>query len=488
MPNADETPEKVDATHSGSSTVLVVDDEPSICWAFERLLGDQGHRVLVASSAEEGLALAQQNAVDLVLLDVRLPKEDGITALPKFRSISGGKPVIIMTAFGDLDTAVSAVKNGAMDYLVKPFRLDDAKRVCQAALSSQPSTTDHVASTLRSVSNTELIGHSPAMQTAFRQIALVASSDLSVLITGETGTGKELVAAAIHRYSARAEQPYLPIAPVALNEDLIESELFGHVKGAFSGADTDRPGLFEQAEGGTVLLDEIGDLPMNIQVKLLRVLEQGEYCRVGEMVPRKCDVRIIAATNSDLQDAMKQRRFREDLFYRLSGLQIHLPPLRDRLQDIGPLCHHFLKLSGDPHPQQAISDDVVESLKHRPWNGNVRELRNAVGHAAVVARGRALTIDDFPPPIEGSSAADPSPVESLCNAVNRWAKCQLESSHVESLHAEFLAAAEPILFEVVLQKTGGNKAQAAQILGIHRGTLRDKLRQHSGDNNELTQP
>jgi len=295
-----ENPRKARSPKNHHATVLVVDDEPTICWAFERMLKREGHRVFTCSSAEDGLLLAEKYRPSLVLLDVRLPREDGISAMPRFLEITHNASIVVMTAFGDLETAVAAVQNGAIDYLTKPFKLEDAARVCDQALHAAqaqivPKTPVHI-----SVESSRLVGSSPAIQHAYKQIALVSASDLSVLITGETGTGKELVASAIQRHSKRCEQAYLPISPVAFNPDLVESELFGHVKGAFTGATENRVGLFEQAEGGTVLLDEIGELSLSVQAKLLRVLEQGEYCRVGEVRPRRCNVRILAATNGNL--------------------------------------------------------------------------------------------------------------------------------------------------------------------------------------------
>lgn len=462
------------------STVLVVDDEPSICWAFERMLADEGHRVITASSAEEGLQIARDQPLDLILLDVRLPKEDGISALPKFTRLRQRCPVVVMTAFGDLETAVSAVKSGAYEYLIKPFRLDEARRICKTALSKSRMTETETDGEVRSTATAEdrkrLVGQSAAMGRVFRQIALIAPSDISVLITGETGTGKELVAAAIHRHSHRAGAPYLPIAPVALNEDLVESELFGHVKGAFTGADSDRVGLFERAEGGTVLLDEIGDLPMNIQVKLLRILEQGEYSRVGDVTPRRCNVRILAATNCDLTEAIAAGRFREDLFFRLSGLQIHLPPLRQRTDDIGPLCEHFLTLMGQERLAKTVGDSLLDLLAQRNWRGNVRELRNAIEHAAVVARGRALTIEDFPPEQFSGASAAGDPGSTLQAAVSEWVQARLAGDAVESLHGALIAVIEPPLLRAALRQTSNNRAAAAELLGIHRGTLREKLK------------
>ena len=475
-----------------TATVLVVDDEPSICWALEKMLTGEGHRAITAHSAEEGLRLAQEHHPDMVILDLRLPGEDGIAALPKFLEATGNAPVIIITAFGDLETAVAAVKNGASDYLTKPFKLEGALRACRthfkaSAYRNLPRTTETMATDAST-----LVGKSPAMQQVFRQIALVADSDLSVLITGETGTGKELVAAAIHRHSGRSNQPYIAISPVALNPDLMESELFGHVKGAFTGASDDKAGLFERAEEGTVLLDEIGDLPLATQVKLLRVLEQGEYCRVGDVEPRPSNVRIIAATNCDLHDSVGSGEFREDLFHRLTGVQVHLPPLRHRTEDIGPLCEHFLTAMNYAGDQRVSTDNAIAvplvdqpllaALKHRPWHGNVRELKNALIHAAVVARGRALSIDDFPPPKPGRDTDSGSPKPSLQKSVRIWAEQTIaEGAATDSVHTQFLAAAEPALLQVILEHTGGNRARAAELLGMHRGTLRDRMKAYGLD-------
>jgi two-component system nitrogen regulation response regulator GlnG len=465
------------------AVVLVVDDEPSICWAFERMLSGDGHEVLTASSAEEGLRIANERTPDLVLLDVRLPKEDGISALPKFITATDG-PVIIMTAFGDLETAVAAVKNGASEYLIKPFSLDNAQAVCNNALRTNAKPRMPFTPVRDAGSEGQIIGRSAAIQQAFRQIALVAGSDLSVLITGETGTGKELVAAAIHRHSHRASGPYLPVAPVSLNPDLIESELFGHAAGAFTGAVADRAGLFEKAEGGTVLLDEIGDLPLSIQVKLLRVLEQGEFTRVGEVESRRCNVRMIAATHRDLHRSVLNGEFREDLFYRLNGLHIHLPPLRERVEDLLPLCEHFLQRIQYADAQHAISDDLLAKLHRRKWYGNVRELRNAVQHAAVVARGRPLAIDDFPDPQPGRLQLEPDqesdPRTSVEKELTRWLGASTQD-YETSLYEETISLVEPTLLRFVLESCNGNRAKAAERLGIHRGTLREKLRKYGLD-------
>lgn len=460
--------------------VLVVDDEPSICWALQRLLEGQGHEVLTASNAEDGLQIAREREPALVLLDVRLPREDGISALPKFRDIAPDVPVIVMTAFGDLQTAIAAVQNGASDYLIKPFKLDEVARAVATNLRGSQSRAQVVGDTTASdAAELRIVGSSSAIQRAFHQIALVASSDLSVLITGETGTGKELVAEAIHRHGSRRDQTYVAIAPVALNADLIESELFGHVKGAFTGATETRAGLFEQAEGGTVLLDEIGELPLAVQAKLLRVLERGEYFRVGEVTPRQCNVRILAATNSDLHAAVVEQRFREDLYYRLNGMHIHLPPLRERREDIEPLCKYFLDRCAYSGPR-ALDSDLVAELAMRPWYGNVRELRNAIEHATIVARGRPLQLVDFPEP--HAFLAD-APLISLEQSTEAWGRAAIERMQENSqpLHAQFLGAAEPTLLRLAIEHTGGNRVKAAELLGMHRGTLRDRMRAYGMD-------
>lgn len=472
------------------SLVLVVDDEPSICWGFERMLREEGHQVLTASSAEEGLKLAAERQPALIVLDVRLPGQDGISALPEFLRATNHAAVVVMTAFGDLETAVGAVRAGACDYLIKPFPLDSALQACRRALQRAPaiSAANKAPASTKRERSQAIIGQSAAMQHAFRQIALVADSDLSVLITGETGTGKELIAAAIHRHSQRSESVYLPVAPVAFNPELIESELFGHVKGAFTGAISDRLGLFEQAEGGTILLDEIGELPLAIQAKLLRVLESGHISRVGEVQLRRVNVRILAATHCDLHQAVARGTFRQDLYYRLNGVQIHLPPLRERAEDISKLCKFFLRELEYPNVENCMDAAVLQQLSERPWHGNIRELRNAVEHAAVLARGRPLRVDDFPPPqphMTHSHAAE-SPLLEACIAA--WAREAIASSDSDkaNLHEQLLQSVEPTLFGLVLEHTGQNKAKAADLLGIHRGTLRERLRNHGLDDGSQT--
>lgn len=450
------------------------------------MLTEEGLRVLTASSAEEGLRLASENRPAMVILDIRLPGEDGLSALPRFREVTHGAPVIIITAFGDLETAVKAMQQGATDYLTKPFQLEHATRVCRNAMRSAPapSAPEKLSSTAR---RNRLVGRSAAMQQVYRQIAMVADSELSVLITGETGTGKELIAAAIHEHSDRREKPYLPVAPVALNPSLVESDFFGHVRGAFTGANENREGLFALADGGTILLDEIGDLSLSIQVKLLRVLEQGQYAPVGEVRTRECNVRILAATNSDLQHASAAGKFREDLYYRLAAVQIHAPPLRERLEDLEMLVPHFLELAGHPEPQAQLSGALLQELRQRPWHGNIRELRNAIEHAAVVARGQPLLPAHLPPPQPPRRAEGDTATPQLIPAIQAWAKhvASTVDANSRDLYERFLREAEPPLFQVALEVTGGNRAAAAELLGMHRGTLRDRLRRHGIDSRGL---
>lgn len=468
--------------------VLVVDDEPSICWGFEKLLTAAGYRVETASSAEEGLVIAGGQSPALVVLDVRLPGEDGLTALPKFIAASGGAPVVVMTAFGDLETAVSAIHGGAREYLTKPFDLDDALCVCKKALD-EPSEPESATPVPGHRLGSRLVGSSPAMQNVYRQIAMVADSNLSVLITGETGTGKELIANAIHQHSPRRDSPYVAIAPVTFSPALIESELFGHVTGAFTGADANRDGLFRIADGGTILLDEIGELPESAQVKLLRVLEQRQFTPVGGVTPQGCDVRILASTNADLRSLASRRdesekSFREDLFFRLAVAEIVAPPLSDRLQDVPELVAYFLELADHPQAGAPLAPDVLAALVRRPWPGNVRELRNVVEHIAVVSRGRPITVDHLSgtPPLSGVTVADHRS-EASVDEVDTWTREKLAGSDqkIDDLYDQFLSEFEPSLLRCVLEHTEGNRAAAASILGMHRGTLRERLRRHGLD-------
>jgi len=463
------------------SKFLIVDDEPSICWAFSQFLTDEGHTVGVAATAEEGLRLAETDRPDAVVLDVRLPGMDGLTALDLFRARVGPAPIVVVTAFGNLDTAVRAIEGGAFDYLVKPFDLDQAAAVLSRAVQTQVSRPKEPADSRRLSPEPILIGQSSVMQEVFKQIAVVASTDVPVLITGESGTGKELVALAIHRHSRRRSGPYLPVSMAALSPNLVEREMFGHVRGAFTGADRDQKGLLELANGGTVLLDEGGDVPLPLQVKMLRAIEHHEVIPVGEAKPRAVDVRFLAATNRPLDALMASGEFREDLFFRLNVFPIRVPPLRDRLEDVPALVEHFLRQSRVPGAGDSpIDAEALAELMRRPWIGNVRELRNAVENAAIVARGRQIHREHLPAPL-----TQPKPPEDPANGgvaerITAWTERAIREAGTGegSLHDRLLALVETPFLRSVLTSCGDNKAAAAQLIGIHRATLRQKLQKY----------
>jgi two-component system nitrogen regulation response regulator GlnG len=454
--------------------VLIVDDEEAVCWALQRALVREGHSVAVAASAEQALRLAAQQRPDAIILDVRLPGMDGLTALGRFREVAGDVPVIVITAFGNLPTAVKAVEAGAFDYLAKPFDLAEVLAAVHRALQRRPPPATEVATETAPGGPEEIIGPSPAMQAVFKRIALVAPRDACVLITGESGTGKELAARAIHRYSGRRDRPFLPVHVAALNPNLVESELFGHVKGAFTGAAQARPGLLALADGGTVFLDELADVPLPVQAKLLRVLEHGEILPVGGNVPQRLDVRILAATHQDLTRCVAEGRFRHDLFFRLNVFQVALPPLRERTEDIGPLAEHFLRRF-EPRALPLLPE-TLKFLQSLPWFGNVRELRNALEHAAIVARGSPLLPEHFP-----ALALDSGPVtpaEQLAGAVRKWMAERVRaagSATPSELYGELLKVVEPALLEEVLRRVRGNRWAAAGWLGLNRATVRKKL-------------
>ena len=460
------------------SRILIVDDEESICWAFRESLTDEGHDVDVASSAEQGLQVAGAARPDAVVLDVRLPGMDGLTAMRAFRDRVGPAPIIIITAFGNLETAVRAMEGGAFDYLVKPFDLDHATTMVKRALEARKARSP-LADDRATTGPETLVGTSAAMQDLFKRIALVAPADVPVLITGESGTGKELVARAIHRHSGRRDGPFLPICLAALSPNLLEGEIFGHLKGSFTGATHDRKGLLELAGGGTVLLDEVGDIPANLQVKLLRTIEHREVTPVGDARPRPTDIRVIAATNRPMAEMMASGEFREDLFFRLGVFQIQIPPLRERREDIPALARHFLGLARLPDSaDDELSKEVLAELTARPWVGNARELRNAIEHAAIVARGRPIRPDHLPPASTAAEAGKPG-LGEIRDQIARWADREGRPGVAESpLYDRMLDLVEPPLLRSVLEQCQGNRAAAAQVLGIHRATLRQKLRKH----------
>ncbi|HZT79868.1 MAG TPA: sigma-54 dependent transcriptional regulator [Gemmataceae bacterium] len=456
--------------------ILIVDDEEAVCWALSRALAREGHSVAVAASAEEALKQADRRRPDAVVLDVRLPGMDGLTALGELRRRTGDAPVIVITAFGNLSTAVRAVEGGAFDYLAKPFDLGQAVEAVSRALQRRalPAPAPAGADGQAAAEPEEIVGRSPAMQAVFKRIALAAPRDSSVLITGESGTGKELVARAIHRYSGRRDRPFLPVHVAALNPNLVESELFGHVKGAFTGAAQSRPGLLALADGGTIFLDELADIPLPVQVKLLRVLEHAEVLPVGGNQPQPLDIRILAATHQDLARRVADGSFRHDLFFRLNVFQIHLPPLRERVEDLVPLAEHFLRRF-EPRALPLLPE-AVRYLESLPWFGNVRELRHALEHAAIVARGGPLLPEHFPKLPPGPQAA--TPAEQVAAAVRLWFADRVRAAGAEQpadLYGELLRLVEPALLEEVMRRLQGNRWVAARWLGLNRATVRKKL-------------
>ncbi len=462
------------------SRVLIVDDEASICWAFRESLKDEGHDVDIASSAEHGLQIAAGSPPDAVVLDIRLPGIDGLSAMKAFHDHLGSAPVVIITAFGNLETAVRAMEGGAFDYLVKPFDLDHATSVVQRAIEARKNralTTESRSS----ISPETLVGTSPAMQDLFKSIALVAPTDVPVLITGESGTGKELVARAIHRHSGRRNGPFLPVCLAALSPSLVEAEMFGHTKGSFTGATHDRKGLLELARGGTVLLDEVGDIPLNLQVKLLRVIEHREFTPVGDAHPRPSDIRVIAATNRPLSELITAGQFRADLFFRLGVFQIHVPPLRDRREDIPALVKHFLWQSQQANDIR-ISNEALSELGTRAWPGNIRELKNTIDHATIMARGRSIRPEHFPAPTSRPAATTASEIDEVRRLLGEWTRREIAAGASnpteQTLHERLLELAEPPVIETVLDACSRNRAAAAQMLGIHRATLRQKLQKY----------
>jgi len=392
------------------SAVWVVDDDQSIRWVLEKALGREGFDVRAFSSARECLKALGNEEPDVLVSDIRMPGESGIELLQSVKSGHPGMPVIIMTAFSDLDSAVSAFQGGAFEYLPKPFDLPKAVELIRRA--AEESHRDQAGAEFAE-QGVDMLGQAPAMQEVFRAIGRLSQSNVTVLITGESGTGKELVARALHRHSPRADRVFVALNTAAIPRDLLESELFGHERGAFTGAQQMRRGRFEQAEGGTLFLDEIGDMPAELQTRLLRVLSDGHFYRVGGLQPLKANVRVIAATHQNLEDRVRQGLFREDLFHRLNVIRLRLPALRERSDDIPLLIRHFLarsarELGGEP---KRASDEAMRVMSAFPWPGNVRQLENVCRWLTVMAPAQVIEVKDLPPEIRGSSDLHAVPAE-----------------------------------------------------------------------------
>ena len=472
--------------------LLLIDDEADVQYSFRRIFDSPELELHTASSGEEGLRLIPKVKPDLVISDIRMAGFNGLETLRKIRVLDPKLPVILMTAYGTTQTAIEAMKLGAYDYLLKPFDVPKLKVLVAAALKAARDMRQAVV--LQPMLEAEdyesgVIGRSEAMQSVFKLIGQTAATDATVLITGESGTGKELVARALYHFSKRSERPFLAINCAAIPENLLESELFGHEKGSFTGATVQRVGKFEQCNGGTLFLDEIGDMSATTQTKILRVLQNGTFERVGGNQPLTADVRIIAATNKPLEDAVANKEFREDLFYRLNVVRIQLPPLRERKEDIRLLVDFFLrKLAGPGGRPKSIGEATLAALEGYHWPGNVRELENTLRRATVVAKGGAILPSDLSPEIEAAAQVAKAPtaptplkaseavvspsvsgsdIPSLAQALFRFARLDPKTKVLPLVERELVIEA--------LKETRGNQVQAARLLGITRATLRKRV-------------
>jgi two-component system nitrogen regulation response regulator GlnG len=431
----------------------------------------------VAASAEEGIHLAAGAAPDLLILDVRLPGMDGLTAMESFARHLKGAPIIVITAFGDLKTAVEAVRKGAFEYVVKPFDLAEIRGVIERALRVVPSEKKLVAAEALD----GMLGQSLAMQNVFKKIALAANSEAAVLLQGESGVGKELAAAAIHRNSTRRQGPFVSVNVAALSPTLAEAELFGHTDGAIAGATQSRSGPLLQANGGTLFLDEVADIPPGLQLKLLRVLDHGEVLPVGSDTPLRSRFRVISATTENLRAKVEAGEFRHDLYLRLCTFEIDVPPLRERPEDIALLARHFASHFGSE--SAALAEETIVELQSRPWFGNVRELRNAIEHAMVLAR-RGLVMPEHLPPVlpnlwQTGGATSTMEEEELVDALSRIARDLAANPELAgTVYDRFLQQVEPPLLSAVMDSCGKRFAPAARVLGLHRTTLKKKLTQY----------
>ena len=451
--------------------VLVVDDEESIIWVFRKLIEGMGHAFLSSATAEKAIDLARAEQPELVFMDVKLPGMDGLSALEEVRRVCARSKFIVITAHGSLDTAVRALKLGAVEYLAKPIDLDRARSLVDLALKGVSVSREVEKLRGEPVGMSGIIGKSSAMQEVFKKVAAVAGSDANVLLTGESGTGKELLARAIHYNSARVSGPFEAINCASIPETLLESELYGHERGAFTGAVRQKPGKFEVADGGTVFLDEVGEIPLLAQVKLLRFLEERKFERVGGTEQVGVDVRIVSATNQTLEDSVREGRFREDLYFRLNVVKIDIPPLRDRREDIPLIVAYFLDLARGA----GITADAMEALKKYSWPGNVRELRNTIERGVVLARGGPIRPEHI-----GEMILSPRPVgESDLEAQIRGIVEKLVAQGpAGQLFRQTEARWEKALLRRALEITGGNQVKTAEMLGINRMTLRKKMEQY----------
>src|SRR5689334_10618522 len=454
--------------------IWLVDDDASIRWVLERAFRNGGMSPRAFEAAEPALDALRRESPDVLITDIRMPGQSGLELLKKIRDARPGLPVIVMTAPSDLGKAVSAYEGGAFEYLPKPFDIDQAVDLVRRAARVQPGGAQEPQ---RSPHIPELLGRAPAMQQVFRAIGRLSRSSVAVLITGESGTGKELVARALHDHSPRSAKPFIALNTSAIPADLLESELFGHEKGSFTGADSQRRGRFEQADGGTLFLDEIGDMSTPLQTRLLRVLAEGEFYRVGGQTPIRVDVRVIAATHQNLQDRVARGVFREDLYHRLNVIRIELPPLRARAEDIPELLEHYItaaaqELGVDP---KTISPDALAKLSSYSWPGNVRELVNLCRRLSVLAPGTQVQVEDLPHELTAATPSGPIDAD-WARALASWADRHAMTGK-KPLLDEALPEFERVLIRAALKRTQGHRQEAAKLLGWGRNTLTRKLKE-----------
>ncbi|HIF88072.1 MAG TPA: nitrogen regulation protein NR(I) [Gammaproteobacteria bacterium] len=461
---------------NAQDTVWILDDDKAIRWVLEKSLNKAGLSTLTFQNGDELLHRLAQETPDAIISDIRMPGISGLDLLSTIQDTHPQLPVIIMTAHSDLDSAVSSYSRGAFEYLPKPFDIEEAVAMTQRALAHAREQGVESGSNKEVVPSQEIIGEAPAMQEVFRAIGRLSQSNISVLINGESGTGKELVALALHQHSPRQDMPFIPLNVAAIPKELIESELFGHEKGAFTGASHQRIGRFEQANGGTLFLDEIGDMPADTQTRLLRVLSDGEFYRVGGHTSLKVDVRIIAATHQNLEQLVDAHRFREDLFHRLNVIRIHIPRLSDRREDIPLLISHFLNLAAkelDVEPK-TLRPETEQYLTGLSWPGNVRQLENFCRWVTVMASSREVHLADLPPEFSAQEASSGSGNWTV--GLQEWADQQLSLGNTGILD-QATPMFERTMIDIALKHTAGRRRAAAALLGWGRNTLTRKIKE-----------
>ncbi len=463
-------------------SVWVVDDDRSIRWVLETALKREGYRVTSFSTADGILDLLNKEVPNVLLTDIRMPGKSGIELLVDIQQRFPDLPVIVMTAHSDMDSAVSAYDGGAFEYLPKPFDVDEmVAQVERAYEHNRNKAQVKEQGVIDGISASGIIGSAPAMQAVFRVIGRLSRSNITVMINGESGTGKELVAKALHKHSLRKDKPFIALNMAAIPKDLVESELFGHEKGAFTGANSCRKGRFEQADGGTLFLDEIGDMPAEMQTRLLRVLSDGEFFSVGGHQPIKVDVRIIAATHQGLEELVEERLFREDLFHRLNVVRIKIPPVRERREDIPLLLEYFLAKAAERlgDDVKALGEDTMRHLSALPWAGNVRQIENTCHLLTAMCPSNTIQIDDLPEELKAESVKQPLVVEGDWLEAARLDIIKRLSAGEEDIAKRVVASIEQVLIMQALEMTKGRRQEAAKLLGLGRNTLTRKIKDFS---------